>query len=335
MIEESRTNLHPYSESFALSYNPSGASITANAGIAPDGTTSAELVTMATNSVINFTYNYTGASAQTYVASVFFKPLSLGNGNFFIYAGNATSTCGRTASFSYSSGAISVTDGLSSLISLNNGWFRLIMPYTASCPITSGNFTISGAAFTPGSTFLIWGRMAEQASFATSYIPTAAAAVTRSADDLYIPVASWFDSNKGSLLGTGISRTAGTGSQLLTAIGTDTLDLIAIRQRSNPDVFFMGREGGTSFDGGGYPGVSLNVLNKIGIAYSDSTLGVLSLNSAAPQNAGTYLGTYGTSYARLTVGSFPNTGGYWNGTIQKVKYYPSRASNTQLQLLTQ
>jgi hypothetical protein len=98
----------------------------------------------------------------------------------------------------------------------------------------------------------------------------------------------------------------------------------------------MGREPSLpAFDGGGYPWISLNVLNKIGIAYTDSSAGVLSLNGAVPQNAGSYLGSYGASYTKLTVGSYPNTGGYWNGTIQKIIYYPARMPDTQLQLLTQ
>jgi hypothetical protein len=226
----------------------------------------------------------------------------------------------------------------SSPLSVSTSWQRYSLTATAiaaNSRFLIDNRSANGYGVT-GLEISFFGGQMEVGTFATSYIPTTAASITRQADDFSIPIASWFNAANGSLLGSGISQTNGTGSQLLTAIGTDTTDMIGIRQRSSPDIFLMGREPSLpAFDGGGYPWISLNVLNKIGIAYTDSSAGVLSLNGAVPQNAGSYLGSYGASYTKLTVGSYPNTGGYWNGTIQKIIYYPARMPDTQLQLLTQ
>jgi len=76
LIEESRTNLFTYSEQFDI-WQKSNISITANQGIAPDGTLTADLVTTNTANTYNTLDQLTTLSTNTnYCYSVFVKLVS-------------------------------------------------------------------------------------------------------------------------------------------------------------------------------------------------------------------------------------------------------------------
>mgnify|MGYP000255152847 CR=1 FL=1 len=57
---------------------------------------------------------------------------------------------------------------------------------------------------------------------------------------------------------------------------------------------------------------------------------IMGANALNTNGAGPLAGTL----QQLKIGQY-NSSGYWSSTIAKVKYYPARVTNTQLQLLTQ
>ncbi len=190
-------NLLVYSQEFDnAAWIKNNLTITANAAVAPDGTSTAE--TLDEGTATNY-HNVTGRTAQvgTNTISVFAKNISaqyviltLTNGSG-TYCSAVYDTVAGTVANSAAAGSgysISVT----SITSVGNGWYRCVMtcvmPSTGefniglSSSTTIGSFGLSSYTGTSRQMF-IWGAQLEQRSFATAYTPTTTAPITN-----YIPV---------------------------------------------------------------------------------------------------------------------------------------------------
>lgn len=212
---------------------------------------------------------------------------------------------------------------------------------TAAAPATTGK-VCSILNLYAGSTALdltlrIAAPQLEQGYFATSYIPTTAGAVTRQADNLIVPTSGgWFDASEGALMTQGVIPFLGGTTYPRTATLTDgTLtnymalyveDAVADARRSE-----IVSGGGvqmsqplTAYSAGTTlrQGVTYQ-LNNSNIAMG-GTLGTTDTSVTVPTVTSLAIGGHSASVAR-----------YLNGWMQKVKYYPRRVGNTQLQLLTQ
>jgi hypothetical protein len=189
LLEPQRTNLLNYSEQFnSTPYWDLGsaATITANSVISPDGTLSADTLTANGAGQIYVRNNVYLGTAQTCSSSIFVKKAN----NRYVGLRNSGTISFHdvfdfdTKTWTNNSGATLSYDELS------NGWFRLKSTNTDAVNLnyywsvipavnTSGleNTTASNLSV------YIWGGQAEQnASYATSYIPTLGASVTRVAD---------------------------------------------------------------------------------------------------------------------------------------------------------
>tara|TARA_R110002126_G_scaffold288934_1_gene443254 strand:- start:78 stop:1940 length:1863 start_codon:yes stop_codon:yes gene_type:complete len=174
------SNLFKYSEDFSNSYwTKYQSSITANAGVAPDGTTTADKFipdTTASSVHVIDTTGFGVVPAGTHALSVYVKADGY---DFFHWR-----TDGTNSFFDLTTGAVvSAGTGVTATIEdSGNGWYRCIVTKNfggaarASFGITetgtSRNFTGDG---TKGG--LLWGAQAEQASAATTYLPTTSAAL--------------------------------------------------------------------------------------------------------------------------------------------------------------
>ena len=158
LIEEVRTNLILQSQTFDnASWGKDTTTVTANAEVAPDGTLTADTMTISTDAS-RVTQGPT-IGAGSFTASVYVKIIS-------------QTTAGDVR-------FLGVVDG--SVVNVNftptNQWARYTATFTASTQITS--FQLRGATSGFVGTIAIWGFQLEASDFgATSYIPTTTAAVS-------------------------------------------------------------------------------------------------------------------------------------------------------------
>jgi len=183
LIESAKTNLALQSENFLTTWSPQNSSVTTGTTVeftAPDGTTSADLITT-TASIPSFvSQNFTIASG-TYTISVFAKA-----GNYGLFRIANVSSAARAAWFNLDAGAVTgtVNGGTASMQNYGNGWYRCIY---SSSGIVSGTPTVFFAPSNApndtnavsGSTIYFWGAQLEEGSSASEYIPTTTVARTR------------------------------------------------------------------------------------------------------------------------------------------------------------
>ncbi|HAJ89914.1 MAG TPA: hypothetical protein DCM27_02705, partial [Rhodospirillaceae bacterium] len=205
LIEESRTNLLNYSMTFnTSSWNLARSNIQLAATTSPDGTMNA--VKLYNNGVAGGSYagyfrNY--QANQTYTYSVYAKKADMSYITMVIYATVGWIADGNVI-FDLNAGTATMYGtGISAyhISALPNGWYRCSI--TATFGSTNTNTQYPVLLLNPQtdgvSGVYLWGAQLEQAPFATSYIPTTTAAVTRAADVMTIPTASWWNAGEGTL----------------------------------------------------------------------------------------------------------------------------------------
>jgi hypothetical protein len=331
LVEEARTNIIVSSSVFNTgSWVQDGVVLTTNAGVAPDGTTTATSVSQGTGSNRSFHFDNTGAGSKT--LTVFAKSNA---GSSITLSGNLAygSNFVGSAVLSTANGTVSTALGCSS-VALPNGWYRFIIPINVTNGSGNTNYlSING----PASSVFLWGVQIEAGAFPTSYIPTTTATVTRAADVASMTgtnFSSWYNQSQGTLF-----CSFPTAKQDASA---STLSIVALNNNSVTEHVGISR----SFDP-----LQLNVSIVTGYATQSSftfypipygikkvALGFAANNSTCVVN--------GTTSAVDTSISMPSPNqlllgtntGYTNyalnGTIARLAYYPVRLPDAQLQALT-
>ena len=328
LIEEQRTNLLTYSAQFdnAAWTKINSASITVDQAVAPNGTQTADLLSCgATASRIQEAV--TTVASTVYTSSVYAKAGAVN----YVCLSSITASSG--AIFNLLAGSVAATSGSSTqnITSVGNGWYRCSITYTSTGINEQVIFGASATAtftfgFYPngstGDTCYIWGAQVEAGSFATSYIPTTSAALTRNADVATITgsnFTSFWNSAQG---GATVQATPSTVSGIRPLVQYDdgtANEIIALRgNTTNPELYIV--DGGTpqaQLDAGTIAANTTYSLTGWWAtndcrARKDSGAAVTDATATIPTVTQARIGSDGTNYL--------------NGTIATINYYAAFSS---------
>ena len=336
------------SENFSASWSLLRVTNSADATTAPNGTNTADqlLDTAVSGTHVAIQTITKAASAITYTASVYLKPnvRTLGELRVSDQAGN-----GVRNTFNLTAGTIGTpstfgtgfTAGTSTITAVGNGWYRMDLVATTNSATTLGHeiYIANASANTSytgdGSGFFVWGAQLEAGAFATSYIPTVASQVTRSADVALIQgsnFSSWYNQNEGSL-STRYDTAATAASNSIVAISSNSngeriqLSHLTGARRFN---VVVGGVNQVNDSGGSLGSVTANTVAKMAGAYQVN-------NFASDVNGGAVVtDTSGTLPVvdRMFIGADGAGGNLLNGRIQSLSYFNRRLANTELQGIT-
>ena len=339
LIEEARTNVSLYAQDFTqATWAKSGTAATASAATGPDGTTSAGAITCTAVNASHYVNQTMTITTGAYTCSFYAKYVS----NRWLVCRMADGVSGYFASFDIQNGVVGAVSGATSTItSVGNGWYRCTL--TATSAGTTGGFIIglnnadsaSLVTWTAAGTetVYVYGAQLEAGSFATSYIPTVASTVTRSADSLSTTALStWFNASAGTFIVQADVPTVGASSAALVALSAG-----ATYGAGNG---FLVRVSGTAIQVGGNASavasggtIAVNTAFKGAGAYQGTTEAAC-LNGGAVNSLSTNDFT-GSGTTTFLIGAI-TTGGtqQFSGHIQNICYYSTRLPNSTLQALT-
>lgn len=325
LIEEARTNLCLRSSEFdntgvwfnSVAGTGVAASRTANYAPAPDGTITADRLifdrgasnTAGDSSLANQAVAVT--VGQPYTFSVWLKA-----------AAPTNLIIRHVASAGYTN------------LAVNTAWQRFTVteiPSAASAYIELGLRGAFGAA-NQTADVQIWGAQLEQGSFATSYIPTTSAAVTRAAESCYTTALSpWFNKDAGTWLTEADSGTDQSTNAFVLCGRNGTVLLPAILK----SLAGMAKVRGEWYDGTtDYSFYSATTWGASAIKAALSYSGNTKKFSAAGETAQTASAAMVVSPTTFYLGSRDGSVDFLNGHLCRLTYLPYAVSDTLLKQLT-
>jgi hypothetical protein len=261
--------------------NTEDTTVSANAGVSPDGYTNADkLIPQATSNLHRISQVFTVTAGTPYTYSVFVK--KAGYDYFLIRTGDGTN---NNVGYDLVNGTVTfAASGYTGFIeSYGNDWYRL--GYVRSFGATSVtifmrpnnvlvNFT-SIPAFTGDGTSgaFVWGAMLEQGSYQTSYLNTLSTSVTRVADAASkTGISSLIGQTEGTLFIEGSALQNGSiDSRRISISDGSTNNRITIEwdEDSNRIRAFMSALGVT-VGSTSYTGINQTNNSKIAVTYNSS-----------------------------------------------------------------
>lgn len=331
--KEARTNHEDYSVPNATGWSVVRSVLTVNNATAPDGATTATLVTDDGVSTAGVVGCHTGQFATTPTSStitfsVFAKAGSCDRLQFNIRLW--TTPANTAVEFNLTSGTLQTegTGTTSSIEDYGNGWFRCITTFDNDAVDPGGevrlymgdasgfNLTCDGT-----NTIYLWGQQCEVGSNASSYIPTSGATATRAAETAVMTgtnFSGWFaGASSGSFVWDGIAYL--DGERVLSANDGTANEVIAIDWADAAQgIVTDGGAAQASLDGGT---LTDGTASKIALAFAASDF-ALSLDGGAV-----------VSDASGTIPA-PSQLEFGSGHHANVQFFAKRVADTRLLELT-
>jgi hypothetical protein len=344
LLEPQRTNLFIFSEQFDNgSWTKGNTTVTANTTTSPSGLTDAD--TLAGNAVTlvkNIGQNVTFSPSTNYTISTYAKKGT----NDFMQIGLPGGSFGATAfaNFDLNNGIVGTVGASASATIRNagNGWYRCTITATSNssgglnsisfCLITSA----TAARFEQNSlttNIFLWGAQLEAGAYATSYIPTTSASVTRNADVISNTSAtSLIGQTEGTIFidFDNLLQTSYANEYLFSLFGNSS-NQVWIRKETSTNAYTARvlANGSTAVTILSIP--VLNGRNKMALAYKSGQTALYLNGSLFATDADAY--TFNAALTRIDLASL---NGSANGLakIYAASLFPTRLTNTQLAALT-
>jgi hypothetical protein len=344
LLEPQRTNLITSSEDFTASlYNYiSGIAVTKNQTTSPDGYNNADLITEDSTSGahrIGIATNI-GSAGLTTTMSVFAKA----NGRDWLLLSNANMSPSGSTYFNIAEGYIGINTAIDAKIEdYGNGWYRCSITYeqnktnpypTIYLTNASGVSTYQGDG-TSG-VYLYGYQIEQSASYATSYIPTVGAAVTRGADDASkTGISSLIGQTEGTVMveyNQSLIGQSATRRIFALSDGTANNRITAYINSANGIDFYVRNSGGDLFlDQASSPIGNTKGVHKIAAAYKNGDYAVYLDGVQIISGAGT-AGTI-PACSRFDLGQQLLASDLHEPIMQAI-LFPTRLSNSDLAALT-
>lgn len=346
LIESPATNVATNSNALG---NAGGLTRTYPAGVlSPDGTANSQRFTKTDTTTPRYIYpttSFTVAASTKYVASVWLK-----------YDGFAFTTQiqsdtasdwngGWTAAFVIASTGITVGSrtgicSASTVTAYPNGWYRCTATITTGAtPLGVNPRFLIDVVGTTGTTVLVYGVQLEANALESSYISTGASQVTRAADTALMTGTNFSSWYTGNLTGTFVTEwfygaTATTASTVIATCDVARQHLhqyvaattARLRLANKVPVIIETENAANN-----------NALNKGAFSYLSASQS-LCLNGGTVAT-GTFVHSENPTW--FSIGgvssngtSITDTTTMLNNSIRKIKYFPTRLSNAQIQTLT-
>ncbi len=353
-VWEQRINVGLQSEAMGTTWTIPGANttITDNAGVAPDGATTAEDVEHGDNAE-TIKQTITSTDNTVYTISAFVKQGTTGSHDFvkIAWLDESGGNNGFEAWFNISTGAVgtaqangtgSYTSGSAAITDVGSGWYRIQAAGQIVSGQTDARFeiinTTADAVDTAEATNSVfwWGLQAEVGLGASPYIRTTTGAVTATADVATMTgtnFSDWFNPNAGTFLVTGIpGAVGGIGNKYFFSVSNGNVsDRIGTYNSNDTRLSYIVTDGS-----------SLQALFSGGDLVSGTeakTASVYFVNDFNVMLGGASIGTDTTgtlpTVTQLNIGmSADGILEQFNGTIASIKYWNVRLPDLVLQDLT-
>ncbi len=366
MLEAATTNLLVRSAEFDnASWTRTSSTVTANAETAPDGTATADkFVETATNTVHEI--NQLEATTGTRTFSIYAKAGE--RSQISVMLSDVSSATVR-ARFDLATGAVLAVVGGGSWTGLNassvyagNGWWRLSFTGTpgAGTQVRAVLGLYNGADTYLGdgnSGLYIWGAQLESGAFATSYIATTSAQVTRAADvssstagsrsaDVFSSTATtrnadvasvntlspWYNATEGTLF-VEATRSAPVGAAAAYPVvltdGTNN-NAMLIYSSSAQQARAQVNVAGSSVADVGSGNWDVGTVRRAAFAFKTDDFAFCTNGGAVGTDSAGALPVVNS----MRIGNRPDLARAWNGHIRRIRYYPRRLAPSELELIT-
>ena len=335
LIEEARTNLFAYSQTFTTGWSINEVIVQSNSNVSPDGTLTATKL-IPTDAVSGFRGIYTNllATGPTTI-SVFAKAagytaIAIGsdNNNSNVVYFNLLNGTGTGGGGNYSN--------LQSQY-VGDGWWRCSVVVADAAPnYPSIGVAVNGSSASDAGNgvdgVLLWGAQLEVGAFPTSYIPTSGSTATRAADVATMPVSEFgYNDDEGTVVVEANTFGGGANRYIVQFDDTTNINRNLIYIKYDNSRNWLTIAGNVQQQQTTSGSVTNNIqFNAIGAYKKDDFAFVVDGGSVVIDTAGST--PSGISIFRI--GANSTSGELLNGHIKSIKYYPRRLTNAQLQDLT-
>lgn len=315
LIEESRQNAWVYSENFSGWTPQPGVALEYDQTTSPANTLTADKATK-TGAVTfqSINKNVTVTNTTSYVFTVFLKNINAAQTRVRFICG--TSDVNVFVDWSNPS-ATSTNYG--------NGWYRVSVPFTSASTTGSPYIYPAGSGTAEGAIY-VWGAQLEVGAFATSYIPTTSAALTRNADVAVMTGAnfsSWWQATIGGVTASALPSTVSGVRPLIQFDDTTANNIIALRgNTTNPELYVKATTDQAQIDAGT---IAANTLYKLTGAWNTNNCAAAINGSAVVTDTSATIPT--ATQARLGCDGT----NYLNGQLQTIRYWPQRIIDAEVQ----